>query len=161
MSPPHMHPTKNVAPAFQWKEEGSKNYLVPLEGLWSLHYHLHSVDNHSHRLAPDTLTCVAIWWSSCASINSTVGTAEREVWSSEAGGCVFLHLPRRPGRQSVHNRPDFEHEQLLHRPLPLHRQHEGIVMIQLKLIRPPDPATAIFIIFHFCFCSITTNFVGC
>ena len=44
----------------------------------------------------------------------------------------------------MHNRPDFEHMQLLHRPLPLHRQHEGIVMIQLKLIRPPDLATAIF-----------------
>ena len=34
------------------------------------------------------------------------------------------------GRQSMHGIPDLTHEQALHRPLPLHRQHTGIFVAQ-------------------------------
>ncbi len=37
----------------------------------------------------------------------------------------FEHVPFRFGRQFVHGCPAFTHAQLLHLPLPLHRQHEG------------------------------------
>ena len=48
--------------------------------------------------------------------------------SGPLGDCLtrLEQWPLREGRQSTHGIPDLTHEQALHRPLPLHRQHTGI-----------------------------------
>ena len=40
---------------------------------------------------------------------------------------LLLHLPLRDGRQVVHGLPDLWQAHLTQRPLPLHRQHAGIL----------------------------------
>ena len=48
---------------------------------------------------------------------------------STAEVCIpwLLQWPFLEGRQSTHGLPDFTQEQALQRPLPLHRQHAGMV----------------------------------
>ena len=61
----------------------------------------------------------------------TSGSNEPPKPSANGERCVegrFRHLPFRKGRQSTHNEPDLAHEQFAQRPLPLHRQHTGMVL---------------------------------
>ena len=88
-------------------------------------------------LASKSGATTSSWWLSTFAFEEAVSVYTKDTGASIGrsgplgeGTARLKQWPLREGRQSTHGILDLTHEQALHHPLPLHRQHTGIFMAQ-------------------------------